>query len=483
MKVAFHTLGCKVNQYETQAMTEQFKARGFEVVSEESFADAYVVNTCSVTNLADRKSRQYIRRMKKVNPESVMAVTGCYAQMAGEEIIDIPEVDIVMGMNEKHLIVDQVVRQLAAKGADGTKGAVAGAGSNAHGQAGQGDKYIHVLPYEELDRYVETGQIVSMESRTRAYIKVQEGCNRFCSYCIIPYARGQVRSRGVSDVVAEAKGLIDAGFKELILTGINTALYGMEKGFDFEHQPGEEDLKGIEILISRISQLPGDFRIRLSSLEPTVIDKDYVKRLFGYPKLCHHLHLSIQSGSDRVLGGMNRHYTQSEYLDIVRALKDFDPLYGITTDIIVGFPGEADQDFEESIKVVKQAGFCKVHVFQYSKRPGTKACQMSGHVEGPVKKARSERLLEVAEEETREFLRANIGTVQKVLFEEESKDGSHMVGYSDNYIRVYVERSAFGGAGQSGEAAGFGAATAAGDFGYVKIDEIYKDGVKGHIVI
>ena len=432
MKAAFHTLGCKVNQYETEGMIEQFRAKGFEIVSEDEFADVYVINTCSVTNLADRKSRQYIRRMKKVNPDSLVAVTGCYAQIDSEKIFNLPEVDIVIGMNEKHKIIDYVM---------------------------EGRKECHVLSYEELKPYVETGKIVSMETRTRAYIKVQEGCNRFCSYCIIPYARGPVRSRRPEAVLEEAKGLIDAGFKELILTGINTALYGREEGFTFERAPGEEELEGIEILIKRISELDGDFRIRLSSLEPTVINADYVKRLFKYDKLCHHLHLSIQSGSDKVISSMNRQYSREEYMEIVKALKEFDPGYGITTDIIVGFPGESEEDFKDSLDICERAKFCKVHVFQYSKRPGTKACELDGHLPGPAKKERSERLIALSDETTKTFLSENLGTTRRVLFEE---DGA---GYTDNYIRVYADGAKDG------------------SFENVMLDELYADGVKGHIVI
>lgn len=438
MKAAFHTLGCKVNQYETQGMIEQFRAKGFEIVSEDEHADVYVLNTCSVTNLADRKSRQYIRRMKKLSPSSIVAVTGCYAQIDGKKIFELPEVDIVLGMNEKHLIIDKVMSLM---------------------EDGRADTLCHILPYEELNEFVETGKIVSMESRTRAYIKVQEGCNRFCSYCIIPYARGPVRSRKVENVVEEAKGLIEAGFKEIILTGINTALYGYEKAFNFERQEGEENLEGIEILIKRISQIPGDFRIRLSSLEPTVINAEYVKRLFKYEKLCHHLHLSIQSGSNKIISAMNRHYSRDEYMEIVQALKEFDPGYGITTDIIVGFPGEDETDFEDSLDIVRRAKFCKVHAFQYSKRPGTKACEISDHLPSPVKKERSERLIALSEEKTKEYLEANLGTVRRVLFEEDSS------GYTDNYIRVYVD----------GVEDGY--------FADVMLDELYMDGVKGHLVI
>ncbi|MDO4396274.1 MAG: radical SAM protein, partial [Clostridia bacterium] len=251
MKAAFHTLGCKVNQYETEALKEQFKNAGYEIVNEDDFADVYVINTCSVTNMSDRKSRQYIRKMKRVNPSSIVAVTGCYAQVSPEEVAGVEGVDVVAGTNEKHKLLEYV-----------------GDFSSEQNQQ------CHVKDYDDLTEYISSGIVTSMESRTRAYIKIQEGCNRFCSYCIIPYARGKVRSRDLEEIVEEARGLISQGFKELILTGINTALYGEDT-----------EMGGIEPLIARLNALEGDFRIRLSSLEPTVINADYVKKLFQYEKL------------------------------------------------------------------------------------------------------------------------------------------------------------------------------------------------------
>ena len=313
MKAAFHTLGCKVNQYETEALKEQFKSAGYEIVSEDAFADVYVINTCTVTNMSDRKSRQYIRKMKRVNPSAVVAVTGCYAQVSPEEVAAMEDVDIVAGTNEKHRLLQYVEEFSAAK-----------------------EQQYHVKPYEELTEYISSGIVTSMESRTRAYIKIQEGCNRFCSYCVIPYARGKVRSRSTDEILEEARGLLSQGFREIILTGINTALYGEDIG-----------LGGIEPLIARLNGLDGDFRIRLSSLEPTVINAEYVKGLLRYEKLCPHMHLSVQSGSDHVLSLMNRHYTREEYLEIVKVLKEHDPLYGITTDIIAGFPQETEEDFAD----------------------------------------------------------------------------------------------------------------------------------------
>lgn len=412
MKVAFHTLGCKVNQYETEALSLKFRNRGYEIVGEHDFADVYVINTCTVTGLADRKSRQYIRKMKKMNPDSVVAVTGCYAQISPEEVQNVEGVNIVSGTNEKGKLIDYIEEFLQKK-----------------------LPQMHVLPYEELKTYEETGLVTAPENRTRAYIKIQEGCNRFCSYCVIPYARGSVRSRAVEDVLAEAKGLLAQGFKELVLTGINAALYGTEEGF----QKSSDGLYGIEWIISELDQLPGEFRIRLSSLEPAVVNVEYVKRLMKYKKLCPHLHLSAQSGSDAVLKAMNRPYNRSEYLEIVKELKSFDPEYAITTDLIVGFPGETENDFADSVRLIDEVGFCKVHAFKYSQRPMTKAASMKNQIAPPVKKARSQRLMEEGELASKRFFEANRGKVRTVLFEEYLEELDALTGYTDNYIRVYVK--------------------------------------------
>ncbi|HVI39423.1 MAG TPA: MiaB/RimO family radical SAM methylthiotransferase, partial [Anaerovoracaceae bacterium] len=318
MKIAFHTLGCKVNQYETQALKEKFLQRGYELVGEDDFADVYVINTCTVTGLSDRKSRQFIRRVKKINPDSITAVIGCYAQVNPDEAKNIEGVNIVAGTNEKNKLPDYIEEYAKTKGVD-----------------------CHIKELGQLTEYEETGIITSMDSRTRAFIKVQEGCNKFCSYCIIPYARGTVRSRAKAEIVKEAESLIRQGFKELVLTGINTALYGMEKEFsnaaegqiNYEEQ---EKVYGIEVIVQALNDLPGDFRIRLGSLEPNVINSDYAKGLLKYERLCPHLHLSLQSGSDQILKEMNRSYSSNDYLQLVKMLKEHDAGYGITTDIIVG---------------------------------------------------------------------------------------------------------------------------------------------------
>ncbi|WP_312092742.1 tRNA (N(6)-L-threonylcarbamoyladenosine(37)-C(2))-methylthiotransferase MtaB [Aminipila sp.] len=447
MKIAFHTLGCKVNQYETEAMKEKFKKNNHEIVNENDFADVYIINTCTVTSLADRKSRQYIRRMKKINPESIVAVTGCYAQMSPEEVSAIEAVDIVTGTNQKNRLVELVENYKKTP--------------EAHPER-------VVDEYEQLCEYEETGIITSMESRTRAYIKLQEGCNRFCSYCIIPYARGQVRSRAVSEVIKEAKSLIERGVKEIILTGINTALYGTEEGFNKENVT-DNDIWGIEIIINELEGLEGDFRIRLSSLEPTVINGEYVERLLKYKRLCPHLHLSIQSGSNKILKDMNRKYDREEYLDIVHALKGYDSGYGITTDIIVGFPGETEEDFKDSLNIIREVQFCKVHAFKYSKREGTKAASMKGHVAPEVKNRRSEELIATGNKVSEQFFKSNLNTYRTVLIEEYIEEMDCLAGYTENYIKAYIKCNA--------DSDSYDKESLLNTFAEVKLTELYRDGV------
>ncbi len=415
MKIAFHTLGCKVNQYESEAIAAAFEQQGYTVVDEREFADVYVINTCTVTSIADKKSRQYIRRMKKVNPQSVVVVTGCYAQISPDEVSAVEGVDIVAGTNEKSHLVNYVAEFQT-----------------------NGMRQLHIKGYEELDAYDETGLVTSTENRTRAYIKIQEGCNRFCSYCVIPYARGKVRSRELSEIVAEASRLIEGGYREIVLTGINTALYEMEQIKPDEAGNLPEEPYGVEKVVAALSKIPGDFRIRLSSLEPAVVNADYVKRLLKYDKLCHHLHLSAQSGSSRVLDAMNRPYDREAYCRIVDALRGADPGYGLSTDIIVGFPGEKEADFEDSCSLVAECVFCKTHIFKYSKRPFTKAASMQGHVAPQVKNRRSDRLHEVGRRSAQAFFASNAGRTERVLIEEVLEDQRMITGYSGNYIKAYV---------------------------------------------
>lgn len=467
MKAAFHTLGCKVNQYETEAIKEEFAARGAEIVGEDDWADVYVINTCTVTNMADRKSRQYIRRMKKINPQGLMVVTGCYAQVGAEDLEKMPDVDMIVGNNLKSQICQMVLKEMERRQSlsdEGTGGNICGTDEvKQETVTAENGKIEDILGYSELSSYEDMGIVTSGESHmSRAYIKVQEGCDRFCSYCLIPYARGGIRSRSVRSIVQEAEELLSRGYRELVLTGINTALYAMEDGFEFDRQADEQDISGIEIAIKRVNELPGDFRIRLSSLEPNVVDKEHVERLLRYDKLCHHLHLALQAGSDHVLGLMNRNYTREEYLEIVRALREKDPLFGITTDIIAGFPGETEEDFQDTLDAVDQAGFGRVHAFKYSPRKGTRAYAAGDTVDGNEKNRRARLLEEAGERTARAFFRKNLGTTARVLVET-VEDGTGE-GYTENYIRVRFKADAN---------------TRQGEFQNVRLVGIYDEGCLG----
>lgn len=399
MKIAFHTLGCKVNQYESEAMKNSSKKKSWEVVEDSQVADIYVINTCTVTNLADRKSRQYIRKMKKVNPDSTIVVTGCYAQVSEDEVANIDGVNLIIGNNNKGRVIDIIEEYI-----------------NNHKTTLES----YVMSREELTDFEEYESNADIDSKTRAFLKIQEGCNRFCSYCIIPFARGDIRSRKEEDIIQEFKKLLSKGFKEIVLTGINTALY--------------EDL---DVLLNKLDNIEGDFRIRLSSLEPTVINEEYVSKILQRKKLCKHLHLSLQSGSDKILDKMNRSYTRAEYLSIVRKLQEYDEFYGITTDIIVGFPYEDEQDFKDTVELVEKVNFCRVHTFKYSKRKGTKAAQMPNQVPENIKKERIELLMNISKDIALRFANKNIGREETVLFEEEAENNI-ICGYTDNYIKAYL---------------------------------------------
>ena len=464
MKAAFYTLGCKVNQYETQAVAQEFLRHGYIVAGEEDLADVYVVNTCSVTGIADRKSRQYMRRMKRKNPGAVIVLMGCYPQTDPLGTDQLTEADIILGTENKLSAPDLVERFLA----EGRRINMLLESGAVPGPSG--------CPVHE-EQFAELGEVKSMLGSRRALIKIQDGCNRFCSYCIIPHARGPIRSRSLKSIEKEAKSLIESGCREIILTGINTALYGAEKGFKNDMDwPAEqlESIRGIEAAIKVINDIPGDFRIRLSSLEPTVVDSNYLTSLLKYEKLAHHAHLSAQSGSDRVIASMNRHYTSSDYLDMVRILREFDPDYGITTDIIAGFPGETEEDFGQSLELAEKANFLKVHAFPYSDRPGTRAESMPGHVPASVKKDRTARLSEEAEKISLRFRQGLAGTVQRVLPEEAVLDASEATGEviwrgkASNYTDVYFSAPA-----------GKDMTT---DFVNVIIKEPFEEGVKGDIM-
>ena len=460
MKAAFYTLGCKVNQYETEAVAQEFLRHGYLLVSEDEEADVYVVNSCSVTREADRKSRQYLRRMKRRNPQAVTVLMGCYPQTCPEETEKLAEADIVLGTEDKLSAVGLVEQFLADRGRIDklTEKDEDGAPLRPSGPSG--------CPVLETG-YNDIGTVVSMLGSRRALIKIQEGCNRFCSYCIIPHARGPIRSRSPKSIEKEAVELLKNGCREIVLAGINTALYGLENGFknDMEWPAAEKkNVRGIEIVVKLLIDLPGDFRIRLNSLEPTVVDKDYLASLLKYDKLAHHAHLSVQSGSDSVIASMNRHYTRADYLQMVRTLKAFDKDYGITTDIITGFPGETEEDFEESLRLVDECGFLHVHAFPYSERPGTPAAAMPGKVPVNVRKERVARLIKAGDAASLRFREGLAGTVQRVLPEEYCGDGLWR-GRASNYCNVWFEAPA--------------GPDLTSTFVDVTIEKTYKDGVFG----
>lgn len=400
--VAFHTLGCKVNQYETEAMEELFENRGYRIEDISEKADIYVINTCTVTNVSDRKSRQFIRKSKKKNNEAIIAVVGCYAQVSPDEVEEMEGVDIIVGTTERNRIVDLC----EAFNRDANK--------------------INIVKNIKANKEFEEININEIKSKTRAYVKIQDGCNQFCSYCIIPYARGPIRSRDVKSIIDEAKRLGSAGFNELVLTGIHVASYG-------------KDLKDVNLIevIQKIAQIDEIERIRLSSVEPSLINEAFLKAAVASEKVCDHFHLSLQSGSDTVLNRMNRKYTTDFYREKVNLIKTYMPEAGITTDIIVGFPGETDQEFEETYAFVKEIGFSKIHVFKYSKRKGTPAYDYEDQVDSSTKSERSTRLITLGDELTEAFLKKYIDSKLDVLYEEEyNKDDGEYEGYTTNYIRV-----------------------------------------------
>ncbi len=399
--VSVLTLGCKVNQYETEAMTEVFLQSDYELVDSEDFADVYVINTCTVTNLSDKKSRQFIRRSKGKNSEAIIAVVGCYSQVSPEEIASIEEVDIILGTDNRNKIVELCEQFMKDK----------------H-RVNLVSDIMKVVEFEEL-------KIDDVEGKTRAFLKVQDGCNQYCSYCIIPYARGPIRSRNMDSVVSEVKRLAHSGFKEVVLTGIHIASYGKDLG--------EQRLID---LIEEIHDIEGLERIRLGSIEPTLITDEFMQRLAKLKKVCNHFHLSLQSGSDTVLERMNRKYTTEQYKAITEVINRHMKDVAFTTDIIVGFPEETEDEFKETCAFVKEIGFSKVHVFKYSPREGTPAAKLK-QLDGNIKNDRSKTLIEISEVLSHEFNEKFIGEELDVLFEEVSKyKESHIEGYTTNYIRV-----------------------------------------------
>lgn len=404
-KVAFHTLGCKVNQYETQAMSEMFQESGYIVVEDTAFADVYVINTCTVTSIGDKKSRQFIRRAKRNNPSAIVAVVGCYAQTAPKEVLEVEGVNVVIGTNDRNKIVELVES------------------CSIDEKINMVDDIMKVKEFEEMS-------IKDIKEKTRAFLKIQEGCNQYCSYCIIPYARGPIRSRNKLEIIKEVKSLVDIGFKEVVLTGIHVASYG-------------KDLKEKDALLEllkEVNNIEGLERIRLSSIEPTLFTDDFLKEISKVTKLCEHFHLSLQSGCDKILKKMNRKYTTVEYREIVKKIRSAYSKVALTTDIIVGFPGETEEDFEETYKFVKEIAFSDIHVFKYSQRKGTPAATFEEQVDGRTKHIRSEKLIELGEALKKDYYKLFIGSVKTVLFETVSKEKEDYIeGFTDNYLKVLAK--------------------------------------------
>ena len=402
-KVAFYTLGCKVNQYDTEAVLENFKDAGYEIVDFNEYADVYVVNTCTVTHLSDRKCRQMLRKTKKINDQSILVAMGCYAQIAADKIKDqVEEIDIIVGTNKRNEVVSLVDR--FEKENRETINIVS--------------DIMDVNEFEEL-------RISDMGERTRVYVKVQEGCNNYCSYCIIPYTRGKIRSRKEEQVVQEITKLVGLGFKEVILTGIHVLAYGKDLGNTNLIQ-----------LLKRVHEIEGVERIRMSSIEPVAITSEFIEALRQMPKVCHHFHLSLQSGSETVLRRMNRKYTAVEYKESVTKLRELWPDVAITTDIIVGFPGETEEEFEETVEFAKSIHLSQIHIFPFSPREGTPAAKMRAQVTPEVKEARVKTLSKVERQLRLAYMEQFIGTEVEVLFEKYHE--SEVAGYTSNYLKVKV---------------------------------------------
>ena len=400
--IAFITLGCKVNQYETNAMIQKFIEKGYNLVEHTEKADIYIINTCTVTNMSDRKSRQMLRRVKDLNPHAMVVACGCYAQVAKEELKKISEIDLILGNNEKKEIVQYIEQYIK-----------------------ENHKIQNTEDVMQTKEFVDFGDVTYTE-KTRAVIKVQDGCDRFCSYCIIPYARGRVRSRKPESVISEIKNIAKQGIKEVVITGIHVASYGK----DFKNEYRLIDL------LEEINNIKGIERIRLGSIEPLLIDKEFITRLKKLEKICHHFHLSLQSGCDETLKRMNRRYSTKEFEDIVEILRKSYNDVVLTTDIIVGFPGESEEEFNKTYEFLKKIKFYKMHIFKYSQRKGTKAASMEKQIDGNIKEFRSQKLIDLSDENEKEYNKSYIGEKVEVLFEEK-KDGFYK-GHTKNYILIYL---------------------------------------------
>lgn len=414
-KVALHNLGCKVNAYETEAMRQLLEEDGYEIVPFEPGADVYVINTCTVTNIADRKSRQMLHKARKMNPDAIVVAAGCYVETADGGVEKDPAIDIILGNNQKNQLVS-VIRDFEQKRA----------GKRAEEPSGVMTKKIDINHTKEYENLI----IDRTENRTRADIKVQDGCNQFCTYCIIPFARGRVRSRDTQDVLQEVRALAASGCQEIVLTGIHLSSYGVDLGEGMD----------LTALIEAVHEVDGISRIRLGSLEPGIVTEKFAYTLAGLPKVCPHFHLSLQSGCDTVLKRMNRRYTSGEFREKCELLREAFTLPALTTDVIVGFPGETEEEFAVTEEFLRQIKLYETHIFKYSKRQGTRAAVMPDQVDEQVKAFRSERLIALGEENRLAFEESWMGREAEILFEEKNTIAGkeYFTGYTKEYIRAAV---------------------------------------------
>ena len=405
--VALHNLGCKVNSYEMDVMQQRLQDRGYKIVPFDAAADIYIINTCTVTNIADRKSRQMIHRARRCNPDAVVVAVGCYVQTAAGEALEDGTVDIAVGNNRKKDIVSIIEEYLKTRE----------------------QPRVEKIDINNTREYEEM-QLTRTAEHTRAYIKIQDGCNQFCSYCIIPYARGRVRSRAEEDILQEVRGIVAAGYREIVLTGIHISSYGLDRG-------GTELLQ----LIMKLHGIDGLKRIRLGSLEPRIVTEQFARQLSTLPGLCPHFHLSLQSGSDAVLGRMNRHYTAGEYFQTTEILRNCFRDPAITTDVIVGFPGETEEEFRETEAFVRKVNFYEMHIFKYSRRQGTRAAMMEGQLTEAEKGRRSAVLAQAEEEMSRSYRAGWLNRETGVLFEEKKQvaGGTYWIGHTPQYVKVAME--------------------------------------------
>ena len=401
-KAASFALGCKVNQYESEAIAELFAEKGYEIVGIDEEADVYVINTCTVTNFGDKKSRQLIRKVKRQNENAIVAVVGCYAQTAPKELMEIAGVNLVIGTKDRAQIVEMVEQYDRANGVEN-----------------------HVSDIMK-ERVFEPLSIQKLANRTRAYLKIQDGCSQYCSYCIIPYARGPIRSREPQEVVAEVKRLAENGFKEVVLTGIHVASYGKDR----------RDTSLLDIL-KQVHEVEGIERIRFSSIEPNVVTEEFAQTMAALPKVCDHFHLSLQSGCDKTLKEMNRKYDTEKYRQAVATLRKYLPKVALTTDIIVGFPGETEEDFRESYAFAEEIGFAKIHVFPYSPKRGTPAAARKDQLLNAVKSERSHTLIQLSDRMAADFLADAVGTDAEVLYERAVGDGIYEGHTTQRYFNIH----------------------------------------------